>query len=394
VALAACGAPDVPVRQASLDNQPIAGAFSAPTSTAAAPTAIPVTPTLQPTATPAYLSVKDVPPLSLGTVFQPHDLQGLQLDPQRLRTIIATGDVIPARSVDIAIRKRNNNFLYPIEATKDILRNADLTVINLEAPLIRACPNSYPQFIFCGKVGFVQALQAAGVDIATLENNHMDNYGPDGITETIEHLDDAGIAWANRATPVISEVRGLQFGFLAFNSVKEKLDHQAMVREIKALRPQVDVLVVAVHWGEEYVVFPEPAPSTPWDDPLEIGHEIIDAGADLIIGNHAHWVQPVEIYQGKLITYGHGNFIFDQMFSSETRISVIGRYTFYDDALIGVEFIPTLIENYAQPVPLEGADAQAILKHMRVASERWQRIVAGEERRPFGQRAIQPAPKR
>jgi poly-gamma-glutamate synthesis protein (capsule biosynthesis protein) len=79
-------------------------------------------------------------------------------------------------------------------------------------------------------------------------------------------------------------------------------------------------------------------------------------------------VQAVELYKGKLIAYAHGNFIFDQMWSYETRVGVIGRYTFYDNTLIGVEYIPTLIENYAQPRPLAGPERQAVLDGMKAAS--------------------------
>jgi poly-gamma-glutamate synthesis protein (capsule biosynthesis protein) len=80
-------------------------------------------------------------------------------------------------------------------------------------------------------------------------------------------------------------------------------------------------------------------------------------------------VQAVEFYKDKYIAYAHGNFIFDQMWSYETRVGVIGKYTFYDKVLIGVEYIPTLIENYAQPVPMQGNERQAVLDGMKAASE-------------------------
>ena len=80
-------------------------------------------------------------------------------------------------------------------------------------------------------------------------------------------------------------------------------------------------------------------------------------------------MQSVEIYKGKWITYAHGNYIFDQMWSYETRVGVIGKYTFYDDQLIGVEYTPTLIENYAQPVPMQGEERQATLDRMKAASD-------------------------
>jgi poly-gamma-glutamate synthesis protein (capsule biosynthesis protein) len=163
-------------------------------------------------------------------------------------------------------------------------------------------------------------------------------------------------------------VRGLRFGFLAFNGVGERIDRQAMAAQIQALRPQVDVLMVAVHWGAEYVRVPQTAPGVADDDPIEIAHLAIDSGADVVIGNHPHWVQAVELYQGKLIAYAHGNFIFDQMWSYETRVGVVGRYTFYDKLLVGVDFVPVLSQDYAQPVPMQGAEAQAVLVAMQAAS--------------------------
>ncbi len=307
--------------------------------------------------------------LGLADVFPPRDLSVLGLDPSRLRVLIATGDVIPARYTDVTIRNRGDDFLYPVVATRDITSTGDITLINLEAPLIASCPYHDSGFVFCGRPGFTAALQAAGVDVVTLENNHTGNYGAAGIDETIAHLDAADIAWADRTSAAMIGVRGLTFGFLAFNGVGEAIDRKAMAAQIAALRPQVDVLTVSFHWGAEYVSLPQAAGGVAPDDPIEIAHLAVDNGADLIIGNHPHWVQAAELYKGKFIAYAHGNFIFDQMWSYETRVSVIGRYTFYDDTLVGVEFVPTLIEDYAQPGPMAGAEAQAVLDGMKAASE-------------------------
>ncbi|HEV8573156.1 MAG TPA: CapA family protein, partial [Dehalococcoidia bacterium] len=252
---------------------------------------------------------------------------------------------------------------------KDITAAGDLTVINLEAPLVEGCPYHDEGLIFCGRPGIVAAFQAAGVDVVTLENNHIGNYGEDGVIETVQHLEAAGLRSADRDTAAIVDVRGLKFGFLAYNGVEHALPREEMIAQIKALRPKVDVLAVAVHWGAEYVSIPQAVPPVADDNPVEIAHLAIDAGADILIGNHPHWVQAVEVYKGKFIAYAHGNFIFDQMWSYETRVGVIGKYTFYDDTLIGVEYIPTLIEDYAQPVLLEGAERQAVLDGMKASSE-------------------------
>jgi len=347
-----------------------AGSAVAPGHT---PTVIP-TPT--PSPTPTFLEPDQLPALTLANVFSPRDLSALRLDPSRLRTLIATGDVIPARHTDVVIRSRGDDFLYPVAATKEITAAADLTVINLEAPLIEGCPYHDSGFTLCGRPGFTAALQAAGVDLATLENNHIGNYGLEGIYETEDVLAAAGIDHADRITPAIKDVRGLKFGFLAFNGVGETFNRAKVTAQIKALRPQVDVLAVAFHWGAEYVSLPQTAAGVADDDPVEIAHLAVDAGADLIVGNHPHWVQAVELYRGKFIAYAHGNFIFDQMWSYETRVGVIGRYTFYDDVLVKVEFIPVLSEDYAQPVPMRGAEAQAVLDGMRAASEQQAQAVA------------------
>jgi len=333
-----------------------------------------LTPT--PSPTPTFLEPDQLPALTLADVFPPRDLAAFRLDPSRLRTLIATGDVIPARHTDVVIRSRGDDFLYTVEATKEITTAADLTVINLEAPLIEGCPYHDAGFTLCGRPGFTAALQAAGVDLATLENNHIGNYGLEGISETEQTLAAAGIDHADRITPAIRDVRGLKFGFLAFNGVGETINRAKVTAAVQALRPQVNVLAVAFHWGAEYVSLPQTAPGVSEDDPVEIAHLAVDAGADLIIGNHPHWVQAVELYRGKFITYAHGNFIFDQMWSYETRVGVIGRYTFYDDVLVKVEFIPVLSENYAQPVPMRGAEAQSVLNGMQAASEQQAQAVA------------------
>jgi hypothetical protein len=336
--------------------------------------------TPQPTPTPVpFTAPEDVPTITLDDIFGPATDRGLRLDPARLRTLIATGDVIPARNVNNQIIAHGNDFFYPLSATADILRQADLTVVNLEAPLIEDCPPSEEGFTFCGQPGFAGALQEAGVDVATLENNHIDNYGPEGIASTKALLTDSGIDYADHYTLAVRGVRGLRFGFLAFNGVGGSFDRDLLRRTIEQADGQVDVLVVALHWGKEYVAIPQADPGIANDDPVAIAHLAVDAGADLVLGNHPHWVQGVEVYAGKLVTYAHGNFIVDQMWSYKTTIGVIGRYTFYDSQLVDVQFVPVRIEDYACPVPLQGGEAQAVLDGMHQSSLILQKLLAARQ---------------
>jgi poly-gamma-glutamate synthesis protein (capsule biosynthesis protein) len=100
----------------------------------------------------------------------------------------------------------------------------------------------------------------------------------------------------------------------------------------------------------------------------DFAHLAIDSGADLVIGNHPHWIQPVEIYQGKLIMYAHGNFIFDQMWSEQTRLGVVGRYTFYEGRLVDAEYLPIKIYDYGQAQFLTEPDRTTILKQLKTIS--------------------------
>lgn len=323
------------------------------------------TPTPRPTPTPTPTP----PPLSLSSIFGTDKPDMSQYDPSQVRVLMATGDVIPAREVNYQVLL-HHDFLYPWRNTADYLKSGDLLFINLETPLMQHCPVTRSGFTFCGDARSIAGLDYAGVNVANLSNNHSTNYGPAGVNETEILLAKHGIGVAGLGQYETRDVRGIKFAFLGFNGVGAHIDRAEMKREIDLVRPKADVVVVAFHWGKEYELLPVPAAGIAPDNPREIGHLAIDDGADLVIGNHPHWVQPVEIYNGKLITYAHGNFIFDQMWSQETREGVVGRYIFYGTRLVRVDYRPLVIDNYAQPRWLDETtgEGKAILDRMASAS--------------------------
>lgn len=268
------------------------------------------------------------------------------LPADRKRVLIATGDVIPARVVNIQTTKLKD-FKWPYEKTASILRNADVTFINLETPLIKDCPLVNDGFKFCGSDKNIEGLLFAGIDIASLANNHSGNYGLDGINQTIKLLEDNNIQVTGGNGAIFKDIKGLKFAFLGYNDIGFRqtgiswADEARIQSEIAGARESADVVIVTYHWGAEYRNQPDARQKY-------LGRFTIDAGADLVIGNHPHWIQPVEIYRGKLITYAHGNFIFDQEWSLKTKQGVVGKYTFYDDQLVDVEFLPVFIENFGQ----------------------------------------------
>ncbi len=127
--------------------------------------------------------------------------------------------------------------------------------------------------------------------------------------------------------------------------------------------------MIAAHWGDEYVLTPRKYGNIAADNPKEIGRLMIEAGADLIIGNHPHTVQGVEIYKAKLITYAHGNFIFDQTWSQETQEGVVGEYTFYEEKLVNAKFHPIFIGPSYIPYFLSKEKSQHITGRMLKSSK-------------------------
>ena len=354
----------------------VLAAACAPGSTAAPAQ----TPRSQTPATPVPSAAPTpVPKLTLSGLFHPSAAP--QAEPARVRTLIATGDTIPARLVNVEASRRQD-FLWPFRPTADYVKHADVTFINLETPLLAGCPARPTGMVFCGDPRFVDGLTAIGTKVANLANNHV-YAGPD-TQRTADLLQQHGIPTAtNLGPPAILDVRGLRFAFVGCNAVTggPPVDREALRADIEHARSQADVVVVQFHWGKEYERQPLVAPGVAPDDPVELGHLAIDAGADLVIGNHPHWVQGIEVYKDHLITYAHGNYVFDQVncypgigsdyrtyCSDDTRTSVVGTYTFVDNHLVGASWKPTFMDTSLQTQWADPGRSAQVLNTMEDAS--------------------------
>lgn len=289
------------------------------------------------------------------------------LSAEKVRTLITTGDVIPARAVNWQTVTKKN-FLWSWEKTVEVLKKADVTLINLEASLIENCPLTNEGMIFCGYPRHLEGLTFAGVDVANLANNHSGNYGVEGLQKTKELLEKEQILTTGVEGSTFREVKGKKWAFLGYNVLEIQGEaawqtfKEKVVNEIGNTKKTADLVIVAFHWGEEYTEQPNLRQQ-------ELAHLAIDAGTDLIVGNHPHWIQPLEIYKNKLIIYAHGNFIFDQTWSEETKKGVVGYLTFYDEQLIDAEFLPVYISGYGQPEFLEGEEKTKILQKLLKMSQ-------------------------
>lgn len=229
--------------------------------------------------------------------------------------VVAVGDVMLGRSVQVQSLS-HDDWGWPFRKTETYLGSADLTIGNLENPLLDVCPVTNEGMIFCGRRPFGSALAAAGFDVVSLANNHSMNYGIEGYDETKNILEVAGVEYVDSVRILTHDVSGVQVGLVGFDDVSTSLDIAYMQQVIAELDDSANVVIPLVHWGEEYTASASARQ-------VLLGRAMIDAGADVVIGAHPHWVQQVERYGDGYIFYSLGNFVFDQMWSEETRTGMV-----------------------------------------------------------------------
>ena len=239
--------------------------------------------------------------------------------PPSARLLLA-GDVMLDRDI-YATAKKSGNYAYPFELIDPLLDEFDAVIANLEGPITEFAPVATPggvlQFTFSRN--FVPEI-AKRFSAMSLANNHMLDFGQAGLAQTRETLNEAGVLafggpQGTSAEHTATVVRNdITIGLVGYHAVRE-LDTESAVAAIQTIRPHVDFVIVYPHWGIEYERSASAAQK-------KEAHAFVDAGADLIIGSHPHVVQPVEIYNNKVIFYSLGNFVFDQYWSEETMRSL------------------------------------------------------------------------
>ena len=240
-------------------------------------------------------------------------------------TMFFTGDVMLQYCKGIYAEKGINGLIT--EYIQQEMVNADMTVINNEFPFsTRGEKAPDKQYTFRVEPSYVSALLDMGVDVASLANNHALDFGPDALIDTFTTLDDAGISYVGagetkeRAEEAIFvEAGGRKVGVLSASRVIPVVewniancqpglfctyDSTRLVQRIKEIESQCDYVVVFVHWGLERKTYPE-------EYQRNLAKQYIDAGADLVVGNHSHVPQGIEYYNGVPIVYCLGNYIFN-----------------------------------------------------------------------------------
>ncbi|MDA0524646.1 CapA family protein [Methanococcoides alaskense] len=288
-------------------------------------------------------------------------------------TLMAVGDVMLGdhpicigHGVGSLIKEKGSEFIF--ENVSDILKKADITFGNLESVLsdVEIDLANIKSVQLRGSESSVDGLISAGFDVMSIANNHILEHGERSLIRTQELLSNSDIKTVGVSENkkrsrdlVILDRNGISFGFLAYCLVRDETsycsveDPQDIVSDIKKVKDDVDILIVSLHWGNEFVRKPSP-------DEFSLAHDIIDAGTDLILGHHPHVLQGVERYNNGVIVYSMGNFVFD-MWQRKMRESMIFSCKFSKNGIVDFEIIPVFINDHYQPCPLYRKDKDTLL---------------------------------
>ena len=270
---------------------------------------------------------------------------------------------------------------YPLLRIAPVLRDADIAFANLETPLSDQARHSGA---FRTPTAFADGLRWAGVDVVSTANNHALDADGQGLLDTKEALWRAGIGSVGTGAnledarrPFIVEKKGVRVAFLGYawsvNGGRRgfalpdypgavPLDPFIIKEDIGRVRDEVDYVAVSFHWAIENSQDTHPAARA-------FAHDIIDAGADLIIGHHPHVPRGVEIYKGKVIFYSLGNFIFGHN-HTYWMDNYLGRLTLTPEKIKSVEILPIAGRgnHLSQPYVLIGDEADALLEDVQTRS--------------------------
>jgi len=308
-------------------------------------------------------------------------------DNAKVIKFIACGDTSPVRKLEqVVINKRPSHILDEMES---ILRKSDIVCVNLEAvfsnrgkpldriPVFRLNPDTF------------NLITKANINVVSLANNHMFDYGPDAFLDTVNLLKEnnilyfgAGLSFDEAIKPAILEFKGIKLGFLGFrdeescwsdknNVITPQMKRHLVTNCIQRLKPKVDIIILSLHFGWEYQFYPSPRD-------VNLCREFINKGANLILGHHPHYPQGVETYNNGLIIYSLGNFIWDQNFIGHTNSSYILECCINRKGISHARVIPFRMNNNYQLKILHDQDSfdklneiSSVLNDRSVLNEKW-----------------------
>ncbi|HAU30908.1 MAG TPA: hypothetical protein DCW46_01170 [Desulfotomaculum sp.] len=269
-------------------------------------------------------------------------------------TIYAVGDIMLGEQdlcagfgIKSVIKNKGVDYLF--KGVKDIFKGGDIVFGNLEAPISNETnKKGFEADFFRAGPNVIDGLKTANFNALSIANNHIMEHGEKAFCSTVHFLKE------NNITPVgisneteILEVNGFKVAVLAYSFIEDFIDNslynkiaseKKILEDVRNIKDSVDLTILFLHWGYEYVLFPSPKQ-------VDIGRKLIDAGVDIVLGGHPHVLQGYEVYKGKPIVYSLGNFIFDHTYIKSTRKTIIAKIRVDQDTKkIDVEIIPVICD--------------------------------------------------
>jgi poly-gamma-glutamate capsule biosynthesis protein CapA/YwtB (metallophosphatase superfamily) len=312
------------------------------------------------------------------------------------------GDIVPGRNVHLHMVEYGD-FTRPFKRVAPLLRSFDITVANLEGNLSETLPQpADPHSVsFVSSPAMLEGFALAGIDAVTLANNHSvwndEGWGVQGLLDTIVALDSHGVPYFGAGStlsvakaPWIVAAGGTRIAFLGIDAVTANYEVEPssatgvldvdvgatndragtnpylaaqVAEDIAAAASVADVVIPYFHLGAEYV-----ANVPPWA--VQAAHAAVDAGAAMVVTNHPHLNQGMEVYAGKPIIYSPGNFILDQMWAAEVRSGYALEIILRGTAIVGLRFHGVEIEDFHQPRPMTSGEQAALMDRFWAATDR------------------------
>ncbi|WP_099336342.1 CapA family protein [Clostridium cadaveris] len=280
-----------------------------------------------------------------------------------------------AGSLPAMLENQNKNYSYFFKNVYDIFSNDDYTLVNLETPLtdatVKADKGSGTVYHFKGPKDYINILTSSSIEGVSIANNHMNDYGKQGLTDTVETLSSNKVDFCGKNYKIEKEIKGTKFLFLGYEgwSFNNELKNQ-ISNDIKEGKNNGSIVIPYFHWGIEKQY-------QPYDVQINLAHFSIDEGADMVIGSHPHVIQSLENYNNKLIVYSLGNFSFGGNFNPSDKRTFILQTNIktLNGALDAINYkvIPASIssvdyKNDYAPTPMTGDNKVQLLNKLNSLS--------------------------
>jgi hypothetical protein len=306
-------------------------------------------------------------------------------------TLLFTGVIVPARCVQSAIDARGDaNYVY--DNVRDIISKADLAVGTLNTSLsdLSTHTGCIVTYVLVSDSRSAVAAASAGFDVMSVATNHIKNCSGPGcgdnynraFFDTLDNLRlnniqpvGAGMNIEDGLQPVVVDIQGVRFGIVSLGMVESNafagedspgiapLTDENLRAAIANVKGESDVVIAMPHWGPEDTADPN-------SYQLHFAQVAVDAGANVVVGNHTHVVQAIQQIDGVDVFYGLGNFIFDQTWDLAHQQGVILLLHFSGKHYTGYELIPTHVDGDGTVHIAGGDEAAAILQRIETASDR------------------------